>query len=48
MSIPAATDRRQSQADIADELHPIIENVLDELDGYLGFPLPSRRVRLSH
>jgi AcrR family transcriptional regulator len=31
----------QSQAEIADELHPIVENVLDELDRWLSVPGPS-------
>jgi hypothetical protein len=30
------TREGQSQAEIADELHPIIENVLDELDRWLS------------
>ncbi len=33
----------QSQAEIADELYPMIENVLDELDRWLSVPGPSPR-----
>jgi AcrR family transcriptional regulator len=29
-----------SQAEIADELHPIVENILDELDSWLSGPRP--------
>jgi hypothetical protein len=31
----------QDQAEIADELYPIIENVLDELDRWLSVPGPT-------
>jgi hypothetical protein len=30
----------QSQAEIADELHPIAENILDELDRWLSVSAP--------
>jgi AcrR family transcriptional regulator len=30
----------QSQAEIADELHPVVENILDELDRWLSIPAP--------
>jgi AcrR family transcriptional regulator len=35
------TREGQSQAEIADELYPIVENVLDELDRWLSVPLPA-------
>ena len=33
----------QDQAEIADELYPMIENVLDELDRWLSVPGPTAR-----
>jgi hypothetical protein len=30
----------QSQAEIADELRPAVENILDELDRWLSVPAP--------
>lgn len=36
------TREGQTQAQIADELYPIVENVLDELDGWLSGSAPSR------
>jgi AcrR family transcriptional regulator len=35
------TREGQSQAKIADELYPVVENVLDELDRWLSVPRPS-------
>jgi hypothetical protein len=35
------TREGQDQAEIADELYPMIENVLDELDRWLSVPEPS-------
>ena len=37
------TREGQSQAQIADELHPIVENALDELDRWFGAKGPSAR-----
>jgi AcrR family transcriptional regulator len=40
------TREGQSQATIADELYPIVENILDELDCWLSArPAPARRLR---
>jgi hypothetical protein len=37
------TREGRSQAEIADELYPIVENLLDELDRWLSVSAPSAR-----